>query len=256
MTVTWEWSAGSTDVFAVRAAFTPDPHGGRSATTEESSSWGALQLWVAGHNLCAQVDQGKALQSTHWYLLPLLEWVVASWDPLLHEERLPDVDAGESAASAWRCGPPLSDELDGLAWEQASYDWWARHALRSARSGGLVPNVFICRVRDQVEVSWGDEQAVGTPPGFTYGAAEGRELLAPEAVAGPLYQVVKAAADHLAALPTAGDRIMNLGARLGELGDARQSRGAFRVARGRLSVVGANVGRVVPLPACSASLRG
>jgi len=220
MTVTWERFAGNTEVFAVRMSFMPDPDDGYGATQEESASWGALQLWVGGHNLCAHTDQGEVLQGAHWYLLPLLEWVIMNWNPLLHEERLPNTNSAESAVAAlsmWRNAPPLAGEAESLTWEQAAYDWWSRHTLRSARSGGLVPNVFIRRLRDLVEVSWNDDPAAGTPRGFTYSATSGRMLLDPEAVAIPLHEVVSAAIGHLSSLPAAGSRIDRLRAMLHDL---------------------------------------
>ena len=39
--------------------------------------------------------------------------------------------------------------------------WGARHALRFAAEGGIVPDVFFQRVGDEVEVSWGDRVQPG-----------------------------------------------------------------------------------------------
>lgn len=226
MTVTWERFSGNTEIFAIRVSFMPDPDEGYGATPEESSSWGALQLWVDGHNLCAHIDQGEVLQSAHWYLLPLLEWAVVNWNPILHEERLPNTNKADSAVEAlsvWWNAPPLASDSESFSWEQAAYEWWSRHALRSNRSGGLVPNVFIRRLRDLLEVSWNDDRVAGTPRGFAYGATGGRILLEPEAVAIPFHEVVRAAVDHLKALPAAGSRIALLDAKLGELEASSQN---------------------------------
>jgi Zn-dependent peptidase ImmA (M78 family) len=200
VTVKWERFCGSTDLFAVRLSFMPDPDQNLAADVDEAASWGALQIWIDGQNLCAHVDQGEVLQSVHWYLLPFLEWLADAWNPLLHEEKLPNRNAAESAAlalAATRTAPPLATEADSLAWDEEWYEWRARHALRTARNGGLLPNVVFRRLRDLVEVSWEDEHLAGTPQGFHFSAARGVVRVAPELVAGPLWDLATAACSYL-----------------------------------------------------------
>jgi hypothetical protein len=86
---------------------------------------GRLQLWVKGQDLCAHVDQGELLDGVHWYMLSFLEWLVAAWNPLLHEERLPNRNIGDTAIESLaitRNAPPLATELDISTWEQEWYD--------------------------------------------------------------------------------------------------------------------------------------
>jgi hypothetical protein len=101
MTVKWERFEGNTDRFAVRLGFLVDPSPVAIAP-EEALSWGSFQIWVDGQNLCAHIDQGESLQSVHWYLLDLLEWVAFNWDALFHEERLPNRNASETAVASMR----------------------------------------------------------------------------------------------------------------------------------------------------------
>ena len=89
MSLLWEKFSGDTERFGVRLAFHQDPDRGLGATKEESLSWGAFQIWVEGQNLCAHMEEGELVESVHWYLLPLLEWLAVQWDAFLHEERLP-----------------------------------------------------------------------------------------------------------------------------------------------------------------------
>lgn len=199
MTVVWERFAGSTDVFAVRLGFVPDPDGGMAADPEQSRSWGALQIWVEGKNLCSHVDQGETLQSAHWYLLPLLEWVAANWNSFLHEERLPNRNSEASAAAALRetrNAPLLYREADAVIWEEEWYEWHGRHAIRTAREGGILPNVVFRRFRDSIEVSWDDEPLPGAED-VRFVAGNGAVLLPPALVAEVLYEVVFAAASYL-----------------------------------------------------------
>lgn len=210
MSVTWERFSGATDTFAVRLSFMPDPDHGTAAEPEDSSSWGALQIWVAGQNLCAHVDQGEVLQSSHWYLLPFLEWLADNWNPLLHEERLLNRNAEATAAASLdrtRNAPSLASESEILSWEEEWYEWRSRHAIRSARAGGLFPNVIIRRVRDSVEISWDDDPLAGTRSDFSYSFSGGTALLLPSQVANPLFEVATEAIGHLHSLHPESVRI-------------------------------------------------
>ncbi len=84
-----EIMVGSRDHFAAKIAFLTDPDQGRAATAELSISWGAIEIWANGHNLCRHVEQGESIDAAHWYMLPILHWLASNWDFLLHEERLP-----------------------------------------------------------------------------------------------------------------------------------------------------------------------
>ena len=73
----------------------------------------------------------------HWRLLPLIEWFVAHWNPLLHEERLPARNLGDTAwksLRATRFPPPAMDESSErqARWKDDWQTWWMRHALRAA----------------------------------------------------------------------------------------------------------------------------
>lgn len=226
MTVRWERFSGDTDIFAVRIAFMPDPDVDTFARSADSASWGALQLWVDGQNLCSHVDQGEVLHSTHWYLLPFLEWVADNWNALLHEERLPNRNSSDTAVralSATRLAPALAGEEDTLAWDEERFEWRARHAVRFARDGGLFPNIVIRRIRDDVEVSWNDDSSAGSPSGFRYNSSAGAALLDPLDIAGPLFEVVSAAVAYLKEMsPTVG-RISAVATKLDEIRAGLQS---------------------------------
>jgi len=217
MTVRWERFAGSTDSFAVRLAFIPDPDAGVAIDPADAASWGAIQIWVQGQNLCAHVDQGEVLQSAHWYLLPLLEWFAENWNPLLHEEKLPNRNSSETAVAALeatRNPPALAGEAETVAWEEEQYEWRSRHSLRTARAGGLLPNIIIRRFRDLIEISWNDEPLAGTPAGFRYSATNGTALLYPEQVAQTLNEILTAATDYLYEISPDRERIEILRERL------------------------------------------
>src|SRR4051794_35145191 len=99
MTTTWTALAGDTSRFAVSLSFIADVEN-HLYNPDEKESWGSLGLWIDGINVTEHVEQGDSLGEAHWYLLPTLEWFVENWDALLHEERLPLLNAGSDAASA------------------------------------------------------------------------------------------------------------------------------------------------------------
>ena len=215
----WQQLAGDTRRFAVRLAFGPDPHEGRGAAPELAASWGSFQLWVGGRNLCTHVEEGERIEAVHWYLLPLIEWLVDCWKPLLQEERLPVRNAG---ASAWQslCNtrfPPVAiedDDRKASAWEDQWQHWWRRHALRSASDGGLFPDVVIRRCRESVEISWGEVPSAGTPSGFAFLASSGSSRVAPAEVAAPLYNVLLGATEYLLSVRSDSERFTALRTKL------------------------------------------
>jgi hypothetical protein len=168
----WQMQAGDPATFAFRLAFLADSHGdGDRATPEERESWGAFSVWAQGENLCAHIERGQILDSVHWYMLPLIEWLVDNWDPLLHEERLPLVNSGVSAAEslARTRRPPISrEEVDEFEWLDAWSHWWGRHCVRSGREGGLFPDLYLRRYRDCLELSTGAEPLPGVPDEYLF----------------------------------------------------------------------------------------
>jgi len=192
--------SGRRDRFAVKVAFLPDPNEGRGATPEQSLSWGALEIWVNGYNLCGHVEMGEPVEAVHWYLLPFLQWLASNWDFLLHEERLP----GRNIASdAWLSMLKTAEPPTGLpdakaeAWEVAWQDWWQRHSLLACRDGGLFPALYTRRLQDSIEFSWGDRPAAGAPEHFRFNAHHGLARLRPDDVAWVLFDILDNASRHL-----------------------------------------------------------
>lgn len=230
----WEMQAGDPGDFSFRLAFLPNPHGSADrAAEEERESWGAFSVWAQGENLCAHIEQSEILDSAHWYMLPLLEWLVDNWDPLLHEERLPLSNSGLSAAESLSRTrqPPLSlKEVDDFGWLDTWSAWWGRHCIRAGREGGLFPDLFLRRYRDRLELSTGAEPLPGIPDEFTFQTPNRTYrvdlLLAAEA----LFGVISAAAAELERRLPGSSRIKRLRERIadltlpGQTGDPGQQR--------------------------------
>jgi Zn-dependent peptidase ImmA (M78 family) len=184
----------------MRVEFVPNLDAG-FASPEEDLSWGRMQIWVAGRNLCLHVDRSEVRKAVEWYLLPALEWLTESWDFLLHEQRPPVWNAGETAwQSLAVTNRPERLERAG-SWDAAADEahtrWTSHHCLRASRFGGLFPDVVIRRLRDEVEFSWGEAAQVGAPDGFRFLHGSGTANVPPEAVATPLFDVLRQAAEAL-----------------------------------------------------------
>ena len=123
MSAVWERLAGDTDVFAVKLAFRRDPDDGMGASFEEKLSWGSFQIWAKGSNICLHMEEGETVESVHWYLLPLLEWLSSNWEFLLHEERLPARNAGDDAWASLQATRFAPGGLGGSAAESWEADW-------------------------------------------------------------------------------------------------------------------------------------
>ncbi len=228
---TWfERLAGNTGRFAIKVSFLDDPDSGHGARLEESLSWGSFQLWVGGRNLCAHNEEGETIEAVHWYLLPVIEWFVRFWDPLLHEEKLPVDNRAADACRSLKATRFLG--LDGAAdgRSRSWQNWWSRHALQSCREGGLYPDVVIRRWRSDIEVAWGDSDLAGAPRSFRFLSSSGFTRLPPREVAEPLREVLAASAEALLKRCPDSVRIRQLTVGVGQLAERSETRRQTRLA--------------------------
>ena len=231
MSTRWEHLAGDTGEFALKLAFGRDPDEGQAAGPDVGLSWGSFQIWVAGRNLCAHQELDERSEAVHWYLLPLMEWFEEHWNPLLHEERLPARNDGDTAWKSLRTtrfppGAIEDDEQAASRWESEWQSWWERHALRAASTGGLFPDVMVRRARDLVEISWGPSRGAGMPEHFDFAESErGFRRLPPQVVAGPLHEVLTGASRYLLSLNPESERRKTLNTQVAALRAADRQRG-------------------------------
>ena len=203
MGITWDKWAGDSSKFAFRITFRNDPDNGEFVDADTALTWGSFQLWVGGKNLCAHFEESEHVESVNWYLLSMLEWLVSNWDPLLHEERLPNANIEDNAwalLKKTKFVPPSIEDSEEKChkWESSWQTWWHRHSLRTCRDGGLFPDVVLRRWRDEVEVSWGVSKLVGMPQHYRFVSEYGMLRLSPQCVAQPLYDVLQSTVEYLA----------------------------------------------------------
>jgi len=230
----WEMQQGDPASFAFKLSFLPNPHGEDDrAAPEERRSWGTFAIWVKGENICAHIEQGEILDSAHWYMLPFIEWIVANWDPLLHEERLPLSNTGLSAAESLgqtRLPPLALKEVDEFAWMDTWAAWWGRHSLRAGSEGGLLPDAYIRRYRDTVEISTGAEPVQGVPREYVFLAPNRIFHVDPVEVAETLFAVLDAAIRELMRRMPESGRLAGLHSRLAQLSTSSSDRDTTRMA--------------------------
>lgn len=217
MNLLWERFAGQTAKFAVRMSLHEDPHPVQGSDDDTSASWGAIQIWLDGVNICASTDQGESLASAHWYLLPILEWFVEQWDPLLHEERLPlerFVTAADFSAS-----PNVDFDTDDY-WEREEqrFAWSERHGIRSAADGGLLPDLKIRRLRDEIEFSWSRTPIAGADE-VEWQAPAGISFADPNDVAEVLFEVIDSCSAQLLSIRPESERLRALRTRVRAIED-------------------------------------
>ena len=131
-------------------------------------SWGGWRLWISDLNLCElQLNTAEGsveIEEVRWFLAPFFKWVAENWMPLLHERRLPPGGRlGDSRPRSARAAYLSMLESAGDDFERfGPWQCWAtRHSLRSAAEGGILPDVFVQRMEDDLEFSWGDRVQPG-----------------------------------------------------------------------------------------------
>ena len=149
---------GEKDTFALEVQHTPGLV--LDAEPEDcKGSWGKWRLWAADINVCElrlKTENGPIeINEVQWFLAPFFRWIVDNWMPLLHEKRLPHSDIrSRSARGAYLSMlESAGDDFNRFTpWQH----WAQRHSLRTASDGGIVPDLFIQRIDDNLEFSWGD----------------------------------------------------------------------------------------------------
>ncbi len=204
---------GDVETFAIEFCFQPDPDHGKGAAIEESLSWGGVRIWVRGRNLCEHFEGSSVKASVNWYLIALMEWVAENWNPLFHEEKYPG-SLSDAEEGAWRVYNDMvsyyaeSYEPQPLEYEETVWhEWWQRHGIYACRNGGLLPDLFIRRYRDQIELSWGEPFGHSVPDLYRFRVPPAAIYLDPEQVAVPLYEAVSESVQYLLAKAPDSERL-------------------------------------------------
>lgn len=163
-------------------------------------SLGDLRVTVGGRVLTEHVrPDGQRRDYVTWYLLPVFEWLAEHWVELLHEEEFGWQE--RSTAGAATVIPHVLAESTGrddpaaLDRYERAQAWAARHGWRAAAEGGLLPDLYIRRFLDSIELSWTDTPPLFAPDGFRFVSRAGYAACTIDEVAGPLWEVMNFFAD-------------------------------------------------------------
>lgn len=182
---------GSPDRFAISVRWRGDQEPLARRPLGYGWSIGDLKIEIGGRVLTRH-KRGAASQAfVSWYLLPIIQWIARNWVELLHEEDFawPETSAqsgavaGSRALTRWMS----ADDEQSQAFYKQAQAWHGRHALRSAASGGLLPDLFCRRYLDTIELSWTNVGPAYAGEGFAFIEDPGIALLPVEDVAKPLW---------------------------------------------------------------------
>lgn len=159
---------GSKPRFALSFTLAEDPDD--KGEPAKQASWAELQIWAGGRNLTAGLSpSGTYLTEAACPLLPIVEWLIGSWDHLLHEERFPYALPAASSAEWYLASlkglPSSEEELDALL--EARRAWWMHHGLGAALPDYRIPDVHFRRSGEKIELSWDDREWRSVPSGIS-----------------------------------------------------------------------------------------
>ncbi|SEI39384.1 protein of unknown function [Azotobacter beijerinckii] len=182
---------GSPDEFEISVRWIKDKEPRALRPLREGWSAGELKITVCHQILTEHDFRGKRCSHISWYLLPVIEWLIKSWRWMLHEEKYLWVDKyGQPGAvatfSVMEKTLGSSDEVDFNTYQNA-HAWWSRHALRASDASAILPDIYIRRFADDIEVSWLSRQPDYAPADFCLKLSPGSALLPVKSVAEPLW---------------------------------------------------------------------
>jgi hypothetical protein len=102
----------------------------------ERKTWSSLRIRISDRTVTRIWDKALSTERTNIYVptLPIAAWLLNNWWSLLYEARIDD----EFAISPRR----------------RSFDWYARHCLRTADSGSLLPRLFLYSDGRFIHADW------------------------------------------------------------------------------------------------------
>ena len=194
--MTSDWTHfGTPEAFRVAVRWLPDPEPIGRRPAGHGWSMGEIEIIVSGQNVTESIVQVDRQSSVRWYLSPVLDWLATNWVDLLHEEHfswherssMPAAVACRRALDYWG----LTCDPKGRGTYQQVQAWYHRHALRSAALGAIVPDLFIRRCGDHVELSWTANPPPFSHEGLTFQSGAGHVRLPVANLAQPLWGVLQ-----------------------------------------------------------------
>lgn len=188
-------SFGDPSRFEIAMRWRSDAEPRHRRPTEYGWSIGDLRLTVGDTILTGNAIGESPREFVSWYLLPIAQWFADNWTDLLHEADFPwhEFSAAPAVAVVGRKLRSLIDARDGPGREEygKAQAWRNAHALNSASNGGLLPDLYIRRYLDNVELSWTAATPLFAPDQFRFTSGRGLAYLAVKDVAVPLWNALQ-----------------------------------------------------------------
>ncbi|GAD10082.1 hypothetical protein GFGA_1c0796 [Gluconobacter frateurii NBRC 103465] len=188
-------SFGDPSRFEIAMRWREDSEPRHRRPTNYGWSMGDLRLTVGGTVLTSNVNGQGTQPYVSWYLLPIAQWFADNWVDFLHQADFPWHESS-SAPAVTAVGRKLRSLIDardeqGRQEYREAQAWRNAHAMNSASNGGLLPDIYLRRYLDTIEMSW-----TGTPPRFAsdqfrFTNGHGLAYLAIKDVAVPLWQALE-----------------------------------------------------------------
>ncbi|MGC6331480.1 ImmA/IrrE family metallo-endopeptidase [Rhizorhabdus sp. FW153] len=192
-------SFGDPNRFEIAMRWRKDAEPRHRRPAEYGWSIGDLRLTVGGTILTGNAIGESPREFVSWYLLPIAQWFADNWTDLLHQADFPwhEFSAAPAVAVVGRKLRSLIDARDGPGREEyrKAQAWRNAHALNSASNGGLLPDLYLRRYLDTVELSWTAATPLFAPDQFRFTSGRGLAYLAVKDVAAPLWNALQWVAD-------------------------------------------------------------
>lgn len=122
------------------------------------ASWGVLDLWVDGKNLCKYSYKNKWSTYT-WNLSYIVTWFFDNWELIVGFDPYPLDVEGKNLLELLNESDNYDsdDELEFDLWYGAKNRWLLNHGWFSVRGGEIIPCVYFRRVDENIEISWNNE---------------------------------------------------------------------------------------------------
>lgn len=143
---------GDINKFAIQYILMPNPYDERGVIGQ---SWGRLDLWVSGKNLC-QYKVGDTVNVYIWNLFYVIEWFCENLHHILGYDPFPLPVKGENTLELIQKADTfdIDEEDENYLWHHAKRTWIFRHTWFPNRGGSRLPSVYFRRVGENIEIAW------------------------------------------------------------------------------------------------------
>jgi hypothetical protein len=186
---------GDRECFAISFSLGRDPH--PMGDTALDNAWGGMALWVRGRCLTRSVStEGGVCDEVRWNLPSLLQWMLDVSVRLVNEEPFPEAATLDNVRDACDWINATETPLLTLSvveeddWCLRRSDWRLHHSLRRAAVDVALPNVFLRRLGDFIEVSWDNESWATARADLSFIEQRGTEMVPASTVASKLQEAL------------------------------------------------------------------